>query len=361
MLSSSFIYCGVSAIIKEKREAVNNMPKNLGQKQKLYQLAKIFFEETDFDYATGEMHGFTLSQLIDKLSLLGIPVERKTLYSDFKELRNIGVDISSVKKGRSTVYYSASLPFGFELSELKILVDSVQAAKFISERQSNAIINKIEQLCSKHQKAQLNHNLSMSGRVKTMNSSSIYAVDSINRAINSDSRVSFDYYKWTVREAALQKKNKVYIVDPIALVWEDENYYLIAYNSAEEEPLRHYRVDKMKNVEILDEKRDCAEFLKSFQVNEYIQSVFGMYGGEEERTISIKAETGLIGVFRDRFSELNIVNSDEKSFVAQVSVRVSDQFFGWLFGLGNGVEILEPVDVKQKYINALNERLKSQN
>ena len=128
------------------------MPKSAGQKLKLYNLARIFSEETDFNSATGEYHGFTLNEIIEKLSKLGIGVERKTVYTDIDDLREMGMDVSSTKKGRSTIYYSASLPYGFEMSELKILVDSVQAAKFISERQSNAIISKIEKLCSKYQR-----------------------------------------------------------------------------------------------------------------------------------------------------------------------------------------------------------------
>lgn len=331
----------------------DTMPKSSGQKLKLYHLAKIFAEETDFNSSTGEFHGFTLNELIEKLEKLGIGVERKTVYSDFADLRSMGMDISRTKRGRSTIYYCSSLPYDFEMSELKILVDSVQAAKFISERQSNAIIGKIEKLCSKNRRAELQHSVSMNGRVKTMNSSVIYAVDTINQAINSDKQISFDYYKWTLKETELQKKNKDYIVNPIALVWENENYYLIAYNSSEEVPLRHYRVDKMKNATVLAAPRDCGDFAEQFDVNKYVQSIFGMFGGSEERVVIIEADESLVGIFKDRFKELSITSNEGGKFRAQITVRPSMQFFGWLFGISPAVKILSPDDIKDEYINCL--------
>ena len=333
------------------------MSKNQGQKKKLLLIMKMFFEETDFDSTSGLFHGITVKNIIERIADAGVPADRKTIYDDIDQLRELGMTILSAKRGKQTYYFTGELSFGFELAELKILVDSVQSAKFISERQSNLIIEKLERLCSVNQRKEIHHSVSMTGRVKTMNSSSIYAVDAINYAINNNRQIIFDYYKWTFRETELQKKNKAYKVDPVAAVWDNENYYLIAYNPEEPEPLRHYRVDKMKSVTVCGEERSCPDFIESFNVNDYVQSIFGMFGGSEEKFVTVRANKELIGVFKDRFGNLDITSGDDESFTAELSVRPSDQFFGWIFGLGAGVKIIAPEEVKSEYLSKLSDRL----
>lgn len=329
------------------------MAKKNNQKLKLLYLAEIFNTETD------EEHPLTLQEISSKLNSYDIPADRKTLYQDFESLRDFGYDIISEKRGRKYCYYLGERDF--ELPELKLLVDCVQSAKFITDKKSNSLIKKIESITSRHQAKMLNRQVAISGRVKTMNESIYYNVDRLHEAINADRQITFYYFQWNVKkEQQLRHDGKLYKISPWGLMWDDENYYLVAYDS-ENDMIKHFRVDKMLKINITNDKRDGKECFKAFDMPKYTKSVFGMYGGKPER-VKLTAKNEMAGVMIDRFGkDLSIIRDDKDHFHATVNVMVSPQFLAWIMSLGDGVKITAPdnvVDMMKEEIKRLRKMYK---
>lgn len=313
------------------------MAKGTNQKLKMLYLMKIFMEETD------EEHGLTMPQLISRLNTYGVNADRKTVYMDLEELKVFGLDIITEQVGRKWYYYVGARDF--ELPELKLLVDSVQSAKFMTDKKSNELIGKIESLASKHDAKKLQRQVFITGRVKTMNESIYYNVDKLHEAIGTDSQIEFKYYQWNVnKEMELRRDGAPYQTSPWGLMWDDENYYLVAYSS-EDGKIKHFRVDKMLNISLLDKRREGREEFKKFNLPHYTRSLFGMFGGEEKK-VTIEADNDLVGVMIDRFGkDIIIAPAGENRFRITVNVAVSPQFFGWIIALGEGVKIVGPKDV----------------
>ena len=309
-------------------------------KLKLLYLAKIFQEETD------DAHALTLPQVAERLAEYDIKADRKTLYQDFEDLRAFGMDLISERVGRDTYYYLGARDF--ELPELKLLVDSVQAAKFITDRKSRELIHKLESLVSRHQARQLHRQVYIAGRVKAMNESIYYNIDKLHEAINADTQLRFQYYQWNVKkEMALRHGGAWYQASPWALSWDDENYYLVTYDAADDR-IKHYRVDKMLRIKAIDEPRQGRERFKAFDMASYAKSLFGMYGGEQVSVI-LRGENRMVGVLMDRFGkDIPLVPDGPDHFEARVEVAVSPQFFGWIMGLGGGIVITGPGPVVAK-------------
>lgn len=318
----------------------NKERKGDNQKLKMLYLAKIFSEETD------DNHALTMPQIIEKLSACGVNADRKTLYLDFEELRHFGLDIIAVKEGRDCFYHLGGRDF--ELPELKLLVDSVQSAKFITDKKSKELIKKLEALVSKHEGKQLHRQVIISGRIKTMNESIYYNVDKLHEAIGADSQIRFKYYQWNVeKKMELRKDGAWYHVSPWDLMWDDENYYLVGYD-AEDGKIKHYRVDKMLRIAVTDERRKGKDQFKAFNLPRYTKSLFGMYGGEETR-VTIEADNSMVGVLIDRFGkDIFIAPVDENHFRTNVNVAVSNQFLGWIMALGEGIKIVAPDTVVEQ-------------
>lgn len=304
------------------------------KKAKSLYLMKIFMEETD------EEHGLTLKEINAKLEACGIgPVSRNTLYGDIEELRTFGLDIITDQRGNNLCYYLGSR--AFELAELKLLVDSVQASRFMTEKKSRELISKLEGLVSRHEARELHRQVLISGRVKSMNESIYYNVDKLNNAINLNSRIRFRYFQWDVgKNMVLRHEGDYYTVSPWALVFDNENYYLVAYTDGE---IRHYRVDKMMNIEATGEPRRGRD---SFREDDYTRkSVFGMFGGDVTSVV-LEADNRMAGVVIDRFGiDTPIRPIDKDRFEARVEVAVSLQFIGWIIGLGPDIRITGPTPV----------------
>ena len=307
------------------------------QKLKMLYLAKIFSEETD------DTHSLTMPEIIEKLSLCGVNADRKTLYLDFEELRDFGMDIIAEQAGRSCYYHLGSRDF--ELPELKLLVDSVQSAKFITDKKSNQLIRKLESLVSRHEAKQLQRQVIISGRVKTMNESIYYNVDKIHDAINAGCQIRFKYYQWNIKkEMELRKNGAWYQISPWALMWDDEYYYLVAYDAGDN-IIKHYRVDKMLKISVVDEKRKGQELFRQFDTPRYSKSLFGMNSGEET-DVTLEAANRMAGILIDRFGkDIFIIPTDEGHFRTSVHVSVSSQFLGWIMSLGEDIRIVSPPGV----------------
>ena len=310
------------------------------QKLKMLYLLKIFSEETD------DLHPLTMPKIISKLAAYGVNANRKTLYLDFEELRNFGVDIISNKVGHDCYYNIGSRDF--ELPELKLLVDSVQSSKFITDRKSTELIKKLESLVSKYEGKQLQRQVVISGRVKAMNESIYYNVDKLHEAIGAGCQIRFKYYQWNVdKQMELRKDGAWYQVSPWALMWDDENYYLVAFDAGDGK-LKHYRVDKMLSISVTKEKRLGQEQFKRFDMPRYTKSLFGMYGGEQVK-VMLEARNDMVGVIIDRFGkDILIAPVDSERFRVNVDVSMSNQFLGWIMAVGDGVKIVGPDKVVEK-------------
>ena len=315
------------------------MSKGANQKLKLLYLTKIFREQTD------EEHMLTIAEIIEKLSAYDVSADRKTLYTDFEELRHFGLDIISQQIGRQHYYYLGAREF--ELPELKLLVDSVQSAKFITAQKSQKLIKKLEGLVSRYEATQLQRQVYITGRVKTMNESIYYNVDKLHAALSADAQIQFQYYQWNVKkEMELRRGGKLYQVSPWGLMWDDEYYYLVAYD-AETDKIKHYRVDKMLRIQITDQKRAGKERYQSFNLPDYTKRIFGMFSGEETK-VTLEADNSMAGVLIDRFGkDIMLIPQDGGRFRATVDVAVSDQFLGWIVALGT-VKIVGPEAVVEK-------------
>ena len=256
------------------------------------------------------------------------------------------MDIIAVKEGRECFYHLGNRDF--ELPELKLLVDSVQSAKFITDKKSKELIKKLEALVSKHEGKQLHRQVVISGRIKTMNESIYYNVDKLHEAIGADAQIRFKYYQWNVeKKMELRKDGAWYQISPWGLMWDDENYYLVGYD-AEDDKIKHYRVDKMLRISVTDKRREGKDAYKKFDLPRYTKSLFGMYGGEETK-VTIEAENSMVGVLIDRFGkDIFIAPVDENHFRTTVNVAVSNQFLGWIMALGDGIKIVSPDSVMEQ-------------
>lgn len=322
------------------------MPKSPHQKLKLLYLMQILLEKTD------ETHRMTVAEMIKELSALGICAERKAIYDDLDALKTFGLDIEQVKSV-GTGYYVASRDF--ELPEVKLLVDSVQSSKFITQKKTIALIKKIEKLASVHEAKQLHRQVFVKNRVKAMNESVYYNVDEISSGITSNKKIRFKYFRYNAKkEREFRRGGSDYEVSPFAMVWDDENYYLIAYDSG---PglIKHYRVDKMTGIRITDQDREGMEAFGGLDISSYAKKVFSMYAGDE-CTVRLRFESSLAGVVIDRFGkDVAIGTVDEEHFIICIPIEISPQFFAWIFGLGDGVKILSPPEV----VNSFTEHLQT--
>lgn len=326
------------------------MARSSRQKQKLLYLQKIMLEKTD------ENHGLTINEIIEALACYGIKAERKSLYDDLNILEVFGIDICKTRT--STVrYYVGNRDF--QLAELKLLVDAIQSSKFITRKKSLELIDKIEKLASQNEAKQLQQQVFVTNRVKTVNEKIYYNVDPIHNAIADDKQITFKYCMWQLNFGGdkkiiktHRKNGKTYKVSPWALCWDDENYYLIAFDN-NSQMIKHYRVDKMEAIEITDDKRDGMTMYEKFDIAGYSKGVFSMFGGEEA-DVELSVNNSLIGVIVDRFgSDIFVTKETENTFIVKLKVMLSPQFYAWIFGLGDQIKILSPEKAKIEYATKL--------
>lgn len=319
------------------------------QKLKIMYLMKILLEETD------ETHDITLNEIVEKLKAYDVTAERKSLYSDIEQLRTFGLDIIGSQYDRSYHYKIASRDL--QLVELKLLVDAVQSAKFITKRKSDELIKKIESFASKHEAKQLQRQVSVNGRVKTMNERVYYSVDAIHEALSNDFQIKFQYFAWTLdKKMELRHGGAFYSVSPWALCWDDEKYYLVAYDNNDEK-IKHFRVDKMTNVSVVEEKRKGKSAFKEIKMTEYTNRLFGMFDGKTE-DVTLLCENSAVGIIFDRFgTDVPVIKVDSEHFKVKVTVSVSKLFLSWIMAIP-GVKIVAPestVDMMKDEIKRLQE------
>ena len=309
------------------------MPRSANQKLKLLYLAQILMEQTD------EEHPLTVQALIAQLAKHDIQAERKSVYDDLDALSRFGLDVQC-RKGRMPGWFVGARDF--ELPELKLLVDAVQSSRFITRRKSDALIRKLERLASIHQAQQLQRQVFVSGRVKVMNESIYYNVDKLHTALSAKRAITFQYFDYNMyREKVFRREGAQYTVSPYGLIWNNDNYYLVAYDGSHRE-MRHYRVDKMAEITVTNLPREGAEDYPNFDIAVYGQKHFGMYSGEET-TVTLRAKSSMAGVVLDRFGQDVILVPDGPDFFSvSIPLVLSPQFYGWLFALDPDVTLTAP-------------------
>ena len=301
------------------------MPKGTNQKFKLYRLAQIMLEKTD------EEHYITMPEIMESLAEYNITADRKSIYTDLRDLSVLGIEVEGEPIGNRYHYHVVSRTF--ELPELKLLVDAIQSSKFITEKKSNTLIKKLEKMVSEYEAQKLQRQVYVSGRIKTMNESIYYTVDAIHNAISENKKIKFQYYQWNVKkEMELRHNGAWYHISPWGLSWDDENYYLVGYDS-DAEKIKHYRVDKMLHIRFSSENREGKEFFNKLDMADYAKKSFGMFGGKEQ-TVKLLVKNNLVGVIIDRFGKNVILfPTDDEHFTVNVNVHVRDSsldgYFHW--------------------------------
>lgn len=321
------------------------MARSENQKLKLLYLKELFETQSD------ETHLLGMQDILSYLAARGITAERKSIYADIAALQEYGMDIV-LQKGPGGGYFLASRPF--ELPELKLLVDAVQASRFLSERKSMTLIEKLSALCSRFEAQKLRRQITVSSRVKTMNESIYYTVDRIHEAIAENRQIRFRYFDWGV-DGKRHERPGDYYASPYALVWDHENYYLIAHS--QRHGLTHYRVDKMAKLTKTQAARFfCAE-AQTLDLSRYGKNVFGMYAGTPQ-TIQLRFENTLAGVVLDRFGRSSMLVPDgEHHFTFTSEIALSPVFYGWLAGFGRKAEIVYPEAVRAEFCALCREAL----
>jgi predicted DNA-binding transcriptional regulator YafY len=316
------------------------MAKGSNQKFKMLYILNLLREKTD------DAHYIRMAEILDELQRRGIDAERKSVYDDISVLQDFGYNILR-ERGPAGGYCLAERHF--QLAELKILVDAIQASKFITSKKSKDLIEKISRMTSVYEAKQLERHVYISDRIKTMNNSVYYNVDHIHQAVLQHKRIEFKYWEWTVRkEMQLKKEGADYEVSPWTLVWANDKYYLIAYEDSSG-LIKHYRVDKMKDIRVTDKNRRGKTVFQGFNLEDYMKKTFNMYSGETKR-LKIRFLNTMIGPVIDKFgSDATVKREGADAFVLRAEVAVSNQFFGWLSGLGLGARILQPAETAESY------------
>ncbi|MBQ9973346.1 MAG: WYL domain-containing protein [Oscillospiraceae bacterium] len=321
------------------------MAKSANQKLKLLRLYQTLLERSD------EEHPITIAELIDDLARWDIKAERKSIYSDLEALAELGIDIQC-RKGHSSGWFIGQREF--ELAELKLLVDAVQSSRFVTKRKSDALIGKLEKLASTHQARELQRQVFVNRRAKTANEGIYYNVDNLHTAINRRRQITFKYFDYDIKkERVFRHDGARYRVSPYGLVWNNEFYYLVAFDSQSQE-MRHYRLDKMASLSITDDPREKCD--DDFNMADYAQKHFSMFSGSEV-TMKLRCRSSMVNVILDRFGhDVILIPDGEEHFTVSLPLVMSPQFFGWLFGLADNVQLLAPpqaVDAYQAQIAAV--------
>ncbi len=321
------------------------MAKSANQKKKLPILAGLLLEKSD------EEHPIPLAAMVEELERWGITAERKSIYDDMTQLTELGLDVQH-RAGKNGGWFIGQRDF--ELAELKLLVDAVQSSRFLTERKSASLIRKLEGLASVHQARQLQRQVYVDRRIKTMNESIFYNVDKLHAAVAANRVITFRYFEYNrKKEKVFRRQGKRYRVTPFGLIWDSENYYLASWDEERQE-LRHYRVDKMADILISSVPgTDRGDWTPEGHASRH----FGMYAGRPCR-MGLRFRANLAGVVLDRFGQDAMVVPDgEEHFTVTADVVVSPPFWGWLFSMGTEVEILAPDWAAEEYRGLLRAQL----
>ena len=286
-----------------------------------------------------------MADILAYLQAHDVDAERKSIKTDLDALADFGMDVRRCNYGKEYLL----LDRDFELPEVKLIIDSVASSKFLSEKKSDALIKKLGGLVSEHQRKELRRDVHLLGRVKSMNNNVLLNADAIQSAIAGNYKIQFKYFHYNIKKEREYTRNykdgekkPYYEVSPSSMLYDNDNYYLLAYFEGD---FRTFRVDRMADVKVCEEHREGWEEFKKIDMGEYTRSTFGMYGGKEE-SVDMVFQNRMIDTVIDKFGkDVWLRKADDQHFKVTVPVAVSPQFFAWVFGLGNYVTITGPDSV----------------
>lgn len=323
------------------------MARDHWQKIKLLKLLELLKQESD------ELHPMTTSQICKRMEEMDIPCDRRTLSVDAQILNDWGFEVMTKSVGRERGYYVEER--SFSVPEIKIMIDAAHAATFITEKKTEELTSKLAELAGSHVADVLESNMVFFNTKKHTNESIYYNVDSIERAIQDKKKVIFRYFDIDgSSQRAYRRDGHHYVVEPVALVFNEDNYYLVSYSSRHDNTA-NYRIDRMDSVEVIEEDM-CERALElRAEVAEYMDSAFKMYGGAVTSVV-LEFDASLIGVVYDKFGETTpMMPAGDERYVATVKVQLSPTFWGWLFQFGNKMKVISPNTVIEEYKKKINE------
>lgn len=314
------------------------MSKENYQKIKLLKIWEILCKDSD------EEHRLDTVTIIEKLNKAGICCDRKTLYNDIAELNEHGYKVYQKRSSRNQYYVEQ---YGFSVPELRILIDAVQAANFITEKKTDEFVIKIANLGGSYRSDALKNGVYFD--TQKYNNESIYNnILKLDEAINSDCKVSFKYFDYDeCGNRVFRKESKRYIVNPLALIFNNECYYLVCF-SDKYKNLSNYRIDRIDDVSVENEKIVIADCARDFDLAEYRRKAFSMYTGEETE-VEIEFDKSLIDIMLDKFGATIKMQNTVDRCKLTARVQISPAFFGWCFGFGNKLKIISPQKVIKEY------------
>lgn len=315
------------------------MAKSENQKIKLVVLLDILKMYSD------EEHPLSTNEIINKLAFYGVETGRKALYDDIETLNRFGYEVITVKS-RSNLYYVVDRKF--DAAELRILMDAVLSADFITEKKTEELTKKIAEMAGVHKAKLMTKNIVYSDTAKHSNEKVYYSVDAADRAIAAGKKLTFRYFDLDCHGQRKYRKNgDIYTVNPVALIFNENKYYLTCYNDKYMN-LSNYRIDRMDNVEMSEEDITPSPCKDNFNVNRHRKQAFSMYCGETEKVTFSVTEDALEVIF-DRFGEKTKFAYYGDRYKFSANVQVSPTFYGWCASLGEKIKILSPVKVAEEY------------
>lgn len=343
--------CGEKCRVGVKQREEDVMSDNF-QKMKMLKLYELLSQETD------EEHPMTTHQIIENLSKMNITCDRRTLAKDIDAFAQHGYEIMQTKVSRENAYYIADR--SFNVAELKILIDAVQASSFITLKKTEELIQKIASLGGSHKAEVLKANMVSFRTRKHKNEMVYYSVERLGQAINWRKQASFYYFDIDeYGQKVYRKDGERYVVEPLALIFHEDNYYLMCYSS-KYKGIANYRVDRMEKLEVEKEgiSAEAKTMIDVKSIASYTEQSFKMFGGEIS-SVTLELDNDCIGAIYDKFGEnTKLVRIGENALVTSVKVQVSPPFFGWIAQFGGKIKIRTPEDVRADFINHI-ERARS--
>ena len=289
-------------------------------------------------HRTDENNPMTTSQILGELQRLDIPCDRRTLGHDIATLNDAGYEIMATMVGHEKGYYISDRRFN--IPELKILIDAVHAASFITKRKSDDLIQKIADLGGMYRSEVLKRNMICFNTRKHSNEMIYYSVDVLEKAILSNQKVIFRYFDLNEnKEKVYRRDGHHYVVEPIALVFNEDNYYLMVY-SAKHDSVGTYRIDRMEAVELIEDKISEKAVALRCTMDDHTEQTFKMFGGPTEDVI-LRFPPRLVGPVYDKFGEDTPMMRSGENIIATVKVQVSPTFHGWVCQFGGEMKVLK--------------------
>ena len=322
-----------------------------GNKLRLVYIYQYLFKYSDADHpvSTPELLRFLKEEH-------GMDVNRTTLPGDFAIMEKAGIHFEVIRSRQNKYYFDDRL---FDMAELKVLIDAISSSKFITEKKSKDLIRKLTTLTSDYNAEKLRRHVTVEGRVKSENEKAYYILDAINNAIDKNCKICFQYTEYSSRKRKVIKNNgEYYTVSPYALVWDGDFYYMIGWCDNREH-MRNFRLDRIYKTPVVLEDEEAVPEPEGFNLAEYSQKVFRMFGSDEETEVELLCEKGMMNGIVDQFGiKVKTEEVDNQYFRAVVTVCPSPTFYRWVFGWNGGIKIIGPEKIRIDYKLMLKKALK---